>query len=96
MRARELQLCLDQDYQNARYVRRYVAPGDGEFARFQPAAGIAMGYDDLKVVKASRLVQSIAAGKPHGATVEDALAAAEIVEAMSESARSGRWVTIRQ
>ena len=55
-----------------------------------------MGYDDLKVVEASRLVQSIAAGKPHGATVEDALAAAEIVEAMSESARSGRWVTICQ
>jgi predicted dehydrogenase len=55
-----------------------------------------MGYDDLKVVEASRLVQSIAAGKPQGATVEDALAAAEIVEAMSESARSGRWVTIRQ
>ena len=86
MRARELQLYLDQDYQNACYVRRYVAPGDGEFARFQPAAGIAMGYDDLKVVEASRLVQSsIAAGKPHRATVEDALATAEIVEAMSES-----------
>jgi len=45
-----------------------------------------MGYDDLKVVEASRLVQSsIAAGKPHRATVEDALATAEIVEAMSES-----------
>jgi hypothetical protein len=36
-----------------------------------------MGYDDLKVVEASRLVQSIATGKPQGATVEDARAAAE-------------------
>jgi predicted dehydrogenase len=90
----ELQLCLDQDYQNASFVTRYVGPGDGEFARFQPASGIAMGYDDLKVVEAYRLVQSIATGKPHGATVEDALTAAEIIEAMAESARSRRWVTI--
>ena len=90
----ELQLCLDQDYQNARFLTRYVAPGDGEFARFQPASGIAMGYDDLKVVEAYRLVQSIASGKPHGATVEDALTAAEIIEAMAESVRSRRWVTV--
>jgi predicted dehydrogenase len=90
----ELQLCLDQDYQNASFVTRFVAPGDGEFARFQPGAGIAMGYDDLKVVEAYRLVQSIASGQPHGATVEDALRAAEIIEAMAESARTRSWLTV--
>ena len=26
----ELQLCLDQDYQNASFVTLYVAPGDGD------------------------------------------------------------------
>jgi hypothetical protein len=52
MRTRELQLCLDQDYQNARYVRRSVAPGDGEFARFQPAAGIRW---DTTTSRSSRL-----------------------------------------
>jgi predicted dehydrogenase len=90
----ELRLCLDQDYQNASFMTRYVAPGDGEFVRFQPGSGIAMGYDDLKVVEAYRLVQSIATGKAHGATVEDALRAAEIIEAMTESARTRRWVTL--
>jgi predicted dehydrogenase len=73
-----------------------VAPGEGEFARFQPAAGIAVGYDDLKVVEAHRLVQSIATGKVHGATVDDALYAAEILEAMAESARNRQWVTLDQ
>ncbi len=68
----ELQLCLDQDYQNAYFSTHHVAPGDGDFARFQPAAGIAMSYDDLKIVEAYRLVQSIATGKAHGATAEDA------------------------
>ena len=90
----ELQLCLDQDYQNASFSTRYVTPGDGEFAQFQPASGIAMGYDDLKVVEAYHLVQSIAAGEPHGATVQDALKAAEIIEAMAESARTRRWLTV--
>ena len=28
-----------------------VRPGDGEFGDFQPGAGVAMGYDDLKVVE---------------------------------------------
>jgi predicted dehydrogenase len=90
----ELQLCLDQDYQNACYVTRFVALGDGEFARFQPGSGIAMGYDDLKVVEGHRFVQSIATGRSHGATVEDALRAAKIVDGMAESARNRRWVTL--
>jgi predicted dehydrogenase len=90
----ELQLCLDQDYQNASFKTRFAAPGDGEFARFQPASGIAMGFDDLKVVEASHFVESIATGGPQGATVEDALKAAEILEAMTESARSHRWVKL--
>ncbi len=91
----ELQLCLDQDYQNASYVTRYVAPGDGELINFQPGSGIAMGYDDLKVIEAHRLVQSIATGQPVGATIHDALKAAEIIDAMAESAASRTWITLR-
>jgi predicted dehydrogenase len=90
----ELQLCLDQDYQNAHFSTHYVAPGDGDLARFQPASGIAMSYDDLKIVEAYRFVHAIATGERWGATVEDALHAAEIIEAMVESARIRRWVTL--
>ena len=90
----ELQLCLDQDYQNASFVTRYIAPGEGEFAHFQPGSGIAMGYDDLKVVEAYRLVGSIATGQAAGATVQDALRAAEIIEAMAESVRTRRWISL--
>jgi predicted dehydrogenase len=90
----ELQLCLDQDYQNAHFSTHYVAPGDGDLARFQPASGIAMSYDDLKIVEAYRFVHAIATGERWGATVEDALHTAEIIEAMVESARIRRWVTL--
>ena len=37
-------------------------------ARSSPGSGIAMSYDDLKVVEAHRLVRSIATGTPEGAT----------------------------
>jgi predicted dehydrogenase len=90
----ELKLALDQDYTNASYTTRYVVPGDGELAAFQPGAGISMSYDDLKVIEAERFVRSIAAGTPIGATIEDAVRAAEIVDAMAESAAKRAWVTI--
>ena len=88
----ELRVCLDSDYADAAWSTRFVAPGDGELGRFQPGPGIAMGYDDLKVIEAERLVRSIATGSPLGATVEDALAAARLVDAMQASVVSGGWV----
>ena len=90
----ELQLCLDQDYQDASFTTHFVAVGDGELAAFQPGTGIAMSYDDLKVIEARRLVQSIADGKPHGATIHDALIAARTVDAMTVSADERKWVSL--
>lgn len=90
----ELQLCLDQDYQDASFTTHFVSVGDGELAAFQPGTGIAMSYDDLKVIEARRLVQSIADGKPHGATIHDALIAARTVDAMTVSADERKWVSL--
>jgi len=93
-RMNELQVCLDQDYQDAFYATRFATPGDGEFAAFQPGANNPMGFDDLKVIEARRLVQSIADGKPHGATIHDALIAARTVDAMIVSADERKWVSL--
>ena len=89
----ELQVALDQDYVDAAYTTHLVRPGDGELAAFQPGAGVAMGYDDLKVVELHRLVRSIATGEPVGATIDDAVRAAELVQAMINSAEHGTWVS---
>ncbi|MDX6301941.1 MAG: hypothetical protein QOF53_3155 [Nocardioidaceae bacterium] len=72
----------------------FVGPRHGELAAFQPGAGIALGYDDLKVIEASRFLASIATGKPVGASVADALAMARVLDAMAESAASRRWVPV--
>ena len=88
----ELDVCLDQDYANASYRTHYVVPGDGELTAFQPGSGIAMSYDDLKVIEAHRLITSIATGTATGATIDDAARVARVVDAMAASARDRRWV----
>ena len=92
----ELRTCLDQDYQDASWSSVLVSPGMGEFGAFQPGSGGSMSFDDLKVVEAARLVESIATGTPVGATIHDALAAARTVDAVQASAREGRWVRIAE
>ena len=71
---------------------RYVS--DGEYAAFQPGAGIAMGYDDTKVVEARNFVRAIAGEAADIATLDDAVASAAALDAMVSSHRSGEWVEL--
>lgn len=87
----ELRVCSEQDYQGAAWTTRLVGPGDGEAGFFQPDTGIALSYDDLKVIEAHRLLTSIATGKPVGASIADAVRAADSVEAILRSAVEQRW-----
>jgi predicted dehydrogenase len=90
----ELRLCLGQGYQGASWQTRYVGPGDGQLGAFQPGAGVAMGYDDLKVIEAERFVRSIAEGRAVGATIEDAVASARVIDALTRSWHEQRWVAV--
>jgi predicted dehydrogenase len=72
----------------------YVGPGAGHYGAFQPGAGIAMGYDDLKVVEAREFLRSIAEGRSCGATLHDAVRAAVTLDALAESAAGGSWVDV--
>jgi predicted dehydrogenase len=89
----ELRLCLGTNYLDAPWETRFVQAGDGDLAAFQPGSGMAMGFDDLKVVECRALVESIHTGKPHGATIDDAVVAAGLVDAMVRSYEERRWVT---
>jgi predicted dehydrogenase len=70
----------------------YVGPGHGEYEAFQPGPANAMGYDDLKVIEACHFLRSIADGTAHGASLDDAVAAATALDAMARSAGERRWV----
>ncbi|MCW2789013.1 MAG: myo-inositol 2-dehydrogenase [Aeromicrobium sp.] len=93
-RMNELRVCAGQDYLNGFYATEYAGPGDGELSVFQPGTNNPIGFDDLKVVEARRLVESIATGKPVGATIRDALAAAKVVDAMILSSNERKWVSL--
>jgi predicted dehydrogenase len=90
----ELRLCLGQGYQDASWQTRYVGAGVGQFDAFQPGAGVAMGYDDLKVIEAERFVRSVAEGRAVGATIDDAVTSARVIDALTRSWDERRWVSV--
>jgi predicted dehydrogenase len=90
----ELAVSTGGDYLNQTYADVFAGPGDGDYAAFQPGSGIAMSYDDLKVIEAVAFIRSIQDGRPYGATIDDAVHSANALAAVAESASSGQWVFV--
>lgn len=91
----ELEVSQGQSYQDQPISTVHVGPGSGDYAAFQPGAANPMSYDDLKVIEAHRFLQSIVSGpEAGGATVEDAVHAAQVLDAMVESATKGVRVSV--
>jgi predicted dehydrogenase len=90
----ELQVGRGGSPQDQPVSTAYVGPGAGEYGAFQPGAGIAMSYDDLKVIEAALFLRSIVEGRAHGARLDDAVRCAEVLEAMARSAVSRSWVDV--
>ncbi len=90
----ELEQSSGENYADQFVTTAFATPADGALAAFQPGAGLAMGYDDLKVVEGAAFIGSIAEGRPLGATIDDAVASALALEAMQDSARTGSWVDV--
>jgi predicted dehydrogenase len=90
----ELRVSVGAQYQNQSVNTVHMRPGLGDYGAFQPGAGIAMSYDDLKVIEAARFLSSITTATPQGATIDDAVRSAVTLEAMLTSVRTGTWVEV--
>jgi predicted dehydrogenase len=90
----ELGVSTGDAYQDQAVSTIFIGPSHGDYAAFQPGAANSMGFDDLKVIEAYRFLRSIEEGKPYGTTLDDAVRSAEVLDAMTESARSRRWVSL--
>lgn len=90
----ELTVSVGDAYQDQPVSTVQVGPGAGEFAAFQPGAANPMSYDDLKVIECRNFLRSILDGKPCGTTLDDAVASAEALDAMTASVEGGRWITL--
>jgi predicted dehydrogenase len=90
----ELAVGAGDSYQDQAVSTIFVGPSHGAYAAFQPGAAIALGYDDLKVIEGYRFLRSVVEGVPYGTTVEDAVFSATVLDAMTESVRTGRWISL--
>jgi predicted dehydrogenase len=86
----ELQLYSGAE-RDAGFRRVFVGPAHGDFGRFQPDAGNPMSYNDLKVIEAKLFLESIVAEIDAVPSVREALATAEVLDAMQRSFRSEAW-----
>jgi predicted dehydrogenase len=76
------------------YRTVFAAPGMGDFANFQPGAGIPMGYDDLKVTEAYTFLTSVAEDRQREPGMREIVSAMRVVEAMDRSCDSGGWEAV--
>ncbi len=95
-RLNELQLYRFDSTGDRGYRTVFAAPGMGDFDRFQPGAGIPMGYDDLKVTEAYRFLTSIAEDRQAEPGLREIVSAMRVVEAMDRSCGTGSWEAVRE
>jgi predicted dehydrogenase len=85
-RMNELQLHLPNATGDVGWTTVFAGPRHGDFARFQPDAAVAMGYDDLKVCEARLFLDSVVDGVQRNPGAGDALAVARVLAALRRSA----------
>ncbi len=95
-RMNEVRICAVRGGPHQGYTTVLGNQHMGDYARFQPGPGIAMGYDDLKVVEAKKFLVAVAGGERMNSTVEEAHAVAEVIAAAAASAESGTWQKVAE
>lgn len=92
-RMNELQLQWRNDANPAEdgYTTLLSGPAHPYHRHFNPAWGLNLGYDDLKVIESYQFMHSIALGQQSEPGFAAALAVAEVQQAMMRSWASERW-----
>ncbi|WP_426302346.1 Gfo/Idh/MocA family protein [Arthrobacter sp. R-11] len=93
-RMNELQVVLGRNNDEQGYTTVIGSPRHGDYSRFQPGPGCAMGFDDLKVIEAKKFLVAVTGGEQLNSNIHDAASAAAIVSAAEASATDGRWKTV--
>jgi predicted dehydrogenase len=76
---------------DAGYTRVAAGPSHPGFERFQPGAGMSMGYDDLRVLEAANFLAAVRDGEQRAPGLDEMVATARVLAAVERSAASGAW-----
>ncbi len=91
-RMNELEVYLpDGELAHDGYVRLYSGPDYPFHGRFNPAPATGIGYNDLKTIEAYQFLKSIAEGQQGSPGFADALAVANLQDAIQRSWQSQKW-----
>ncbi len=95
-RMNELQLYLpDSAGEREGATRIQSSPQHPSYVQFYTGPAISMSYDDLKLIEAVEFLSSVASRKQGEPGFREALAVAEVQEAMQRSWKSERWEDVR-
>ncbi len=87
----QLQLYLPEEQPNDGFIEVLAGDAFKRQGNIVPGGGNSLGYEDMKVIEALEFLESVAAGRPHSPSFEDALANASVAAAMARSWTSGGW-----
>lgn len=93
----ELQLQWRNDATPAEdgYLTLLSGPAHPYHQHFNPAWGCGLGYDDLKIIEAFNFLQGVATGTQNQPGFDQALAVAQVQQAMERSWNSGGWEAVQ-
>ena len=83
--------CPDGNSSHEGYARIVSGPDYPFHARFNPAAGTGLGYDDLKTIEAHHFLKSIAERRQGEPGFAEALRVADVLAAIERSCETGAW-----
>ena len=90
----QVQLRRDDDPAQDGYTTLLSGPAHPFHRQFNPAWGLGLGYDDLKVIESHEFLASIAAGTQGEPGFPEAAAVARVQQAMMRSWQSRRWEAV--
>ena len=90
-RMNELQLYLATEEPHSGYTTVFGGERFPYHGRFAPGNANGIGFEDLVAIEDYEFCRSVAEGRPHSPSFEDALAAVSVQAALLASCESGRW-----
>ena len=91
-RMNEMQLFSPDENKSHDGCARIVSgPQHGSHARFNPGAGVGLGYEDLKTIEAYQFLKSVAEQRQGEPGLREAVRVAEVLAAIERSWQSGCW-----
>ena len=90
----QVQWRRDDDAAQDGYTTLLSGPAHPFHRHFNPAWGLGLGYDDLKVIECHQFLASIASGKQGEPGFREAEAVSRVAQAMMRSWESRRWEAV--